>query len=330
MGRYLLVLLVWVAASGSTDISAHAKIVLSVPVACTIGERCLIQKYFDHEPTSARLDYRCGSLTTDGHDGIDFRLRTMADAAIGTPVLAAAAGIVLRVRDGEPDVDVRNRGPLNGREAGNAVVIGHGDGWETQYSHLRKGTVRVSPGQRVVGGDPVGMIGMSGNAEFPHLHFALRFQGQPVDPFTGPLKSGGCIKNGAAAGSLWNRNAARVLGYTPSALVAMNLTTSVPPASVSDRTMPDKVPGPSDPLVLWVDVIGAAPGDTQLLRIRGPDHRVVFESRKSVEGGGLSWFAYGGRRAPLNGWPPGRYSGEYELVRNNAVVIRGMSNVNIP
>lgn len=300
-----------------------------IPLECAVGSQCLIQKFFDHDPSAERLDYRCGKLTTDGHDGIDFRLRTMAEMNSGVAVLAAADGTVLRVRDGEPDLSVKVRTDLNGRDAGNGVVIDHGDGWETQYSHLRRDSLRVKPGDRVRRGDPIGLVGMSGNTEYPHLHFALRIEGQPVDPFTGPWKPGGCKKNDSFAGSLWTRNAARALGYQPSAVIAISLASSSPPASVADRPGPAAVPGRSDSLILWVDLLGTMQGDTQRFRILGPDNRVILERTAELGKGSLSWFAYAGRRAPAGGWPEGRYLGEYELVRSGAVVARGTSQTTI-
>jgi len=88
-------------------------------------------------------------------------------------MVAAAPGRVLRFRDDMIDVDVRDIGLnlVKGRDAGNAVVIDHGGGWETQYSHLRLGSIVVKPGDQVVAGDVLGMIGMSGRAEFPHTAF---------------------------------------------------------------------------------------------------------------------------------------------------------------
>ena len=172
MGRWAVAFLGLLALGVVPAVVSAVPIELGLPVGCTIGRECLVQKLFDHDPTPSRLDYRCGVLTTDGHDGIDFRLRTMADLAARISVVAAADGTVLRVRDGEPDVSVKVRKELNGRDAGNGVVIDHGGGWETQYSHLRMGSVRVKPGEKIRAGDQIGLIGMSGNAEFPHLHFA--------------------------------------------------------------------------------------------------------------------------------------------------------------
>lgn len=292
---------------------------LVLPVDCAMGETCFIQKYVDRDPGAARLDYHCGQLTTQGHDGTDFRLRDMADMRRGAAVLAAADGTVLRVRDGEPDIDVRRRTDLGGRDAGNGVVIDHGQGWESQSSHMRAGSVAVRPGQRVRAGDRIGLIGMSGQAEFPHLHFALRYQGQPVDPFTGPFKPGTCTTD-SSSGWLWTRSAARALGYRPGVVITGGLAPSIPPASVADRgNLPDMARNSAN-LIFWVDVIGARPGDVQTFTLTDPGGAVIHHRTASLSQGGLIWFAYSGKRAPPGGWVPGEYRGQYRLARSSAVI----------
>lgn len=92
------------------------------------------------------------------------------------PILAPADGTVVRVRDGHRDHH-RTSGwidPLQYRLAGNYVLIEHGDGEYSFLAHLRKGSVCVSPGERVERGQEVGRCGHSGNSSEPHLHFHLQ------------------------------------------------------------------------------------------------------------------------------------------------------------
>ena len=51
---------------------------------------------------------------------------------------------------------------ISGKECGNGVVLVHDDGYQTQYCHLKKGSVAVKKGARVSEGDLLGFIGMSG------------------------------------------------------------------------------------------------------------------------------------------------------------------------
>jgi D-3-phosphoglycerate dehydrogenase len=55
--------------------------------------------------------------------------------------------------------DTGLRGEIAGRECGNGVVIAHEDGWETQYCHMRRGSVAVQPGERVARGQTLGLVG---------------------------------------------------------------------------------------------------------------------------------------------------------------------------
>jgi len=94
------------------------------------------------------------------HTGVDLR------AAEGAPIRAAAEGVV------------RTAGPRGGY--GNAVEIDHGDGTSTLYAHAS--ALLVKPGQRVTQGEPVALVGQTGQATGPHLHFELRRHDHPVDP----------------------------------------------------------------------------------------------------------------------------------------------------
>lgn len=170
-------------AGAATDVP-----LLALPIACDAKAGCLIQNYFDHDAGPGFVDYTCGQLGYDGHTGTDFRLHNLAEMHAGVPVRAAAAGTVRAVRDDMEDVsirDLKDARVIAGREAGNSVAIEHGNGWETQYSHLRRGSVRVKPGQEVRAGQVIGEVGLSGKTEFPHLHLSVRLDGGNIDPCWG-------------------------------------------------------------------------------------------------------------------------------------------------
>ncbi len=63
---------------------------------------------------------------------------------------------------------------------GNTVVVYHGLGYSTLYSHLS--SISVSVGDQVSSGDKVGAVGSTGLSTGPHLHFELRIDGRAVDP----------------------------------------------------------------------------------------------------------------------------------------------------
>lgn len=294
-----------------------------VPIACQPGRTCWIQKYADVAAGPDRRDYRCGAIATDGHDGIDFRIASLADMRRGVAVLAAAAGMVLRVRDGEPDVATEN-GAGDGREAGNGVVIDHGGGWVTQYSHLRRGSVHVRPGQRVSAGMPIGLVGLSGSTEYPHLHFSVRHGGKKVDPFSGAVLPSNC--NARAAISLWSSAAKARLTYLPGQLVRLGITTA--PQSVPITA---DLPSPSrrEPLVVVADVISPQRGDIYSFELIGPRGEELLSRRATVEQPYLAWGPYAGVKAPPGGWASGYYTAKFSLSRSGKIVAQGESRISL-
>jgi hypothetical protein len=94
----------------------------------------------------------------------------------GDEVLSATAGRVVGVVDNLPDRDLnfgRLSAPFAADAGGNHVVVQVGPGRYAFYAHLIPNTVMVKVGQRVKVGDPLGLLGNSGNSNAPHLHFQL-------------------------------------------------------------------------------------------------------------------------------------------------------------
>ena len=151
------------------------------------------------------------------------------------------------------------------------------------------------------------------------LYATVRYRGKAVDPFVGTAALPPCNVDSRTAG-LWAPDAARSLAYDPAAIITGGLASAVPPKAVADRDPPPGLDGRQAPLILWVDAIGARAGDRQIFSIVGPDGRVVHDQQSVIADGGLSWFAYSGKRAPAAGWPSGRYVGRYRLQRADAVV----------
>lgn len=94
------------------------------------------------------------------HEGIDFA------ADIGTPVIAAAGGVVV-VAETHP-------------QYGNLVEIDHGNDFSTRYAHLSK--ITVKDGQFIKRGKNIGLSGNTGRSTGPHLHFEVRYKGVAQNP----------------------------------------------------------------------------------------------------------------------------------------------------
>lgn len=94
------------------------------------------------------------------HTGVDY------GAASGAPVFAAAEGVVVLADDLF--------------FSGNSVFIDHGGGLITMYFHLSR--FLVADGERVERGQRLGLVGATGRATGPHLHFGVRWHGARVDP----------------------------------------------------------------------------------------------------------------------------------------------------
>jgi len=93
------------------------------------------------------------------HPGIDLA------NSVGTPVVAADAGRVTFANWGSYGI---------------YIEIDHGNGFSTLYGHLSKAD--VNPGQLVTPGQHIGLMGMTGRATGPHLHFEVRYRGAAQNP----------------------------------------------------------------------------------------------------------------------------------------------------
>jgi murein DD-endopeptidase MepM/ murein hydrolase activator NlpD len=114
----------------------------------------------------------------------------------GRPIYAATAGTVVQAQDGIPERDpvhlvrdlfhmFKNARDFNSRQipdlrvlTGNSILVESSDGY-VLYAHAQNGSIRVSPGEKIVPGLHLANVGHSGNSTAPHLHFQLMDQLDP-------------------------------------------------------------------------------------------------------------------------------------------------------
>lgn len=99
--------------------------------------------------------------TLKSHQGVDY---TVAE---GSSIFATADGTVKEISDKNSTL-------------GKTIVIDHGNGYQTSYSHLL--SVLVRRGQKVQRGDIIALSGNSGLSLAPHLHYEVRYNGIRIDP----------------------------------------------------------------------------------------------------------------------------------------------------
>jgi len=290
---------------------------LAFPLACVLGRTCWIQHYVDRDPAPGARDYTCGTLTYAGHDGTDIRVADMAAERAGVNVLAAADGQVLRLRDEMADISVRRTGldAVKDRECGNGLVIDHGGGWQTQYCHMAKGSLVVKPGDRVKAGQPLGHIGLSGETEFPHLHFSVRYDGAIVDPFApSPAEPGRC----GSGESRWTETPP----YLPRAVINADFAPGpVDMAAIETGGIPR--PDTSAPyIVAYVRAIGLKTGDQPALTLYGPGDVVLAPSAPiTLTANSDQRFMLVGKRRRANEWSKGVYRAHYSVSAGGRVVL---------
>jgi Peptidase family M23 len=258
----------------------------------------------------------CGTLTGDGHKGTDIALRDLSAMAAGVEVRAAAAGVVEALRDGMADISVDEigRAAIAGNECGNGIRLAHRDGWTTWYCHLRRGSLMIQQGDRVVAGQPLALVGLSGDTSFPHLHFDVRQGERPIDPFVGAAPAAEC---GPGAQPLWASAVGAQLPYQMLLLTDAGFATAAPQKEDVRRGWHrlSRLAVTSPALVLWVEGYWVEQGDRVVFKLRGPDGGTVVDHVIEIDRDQQRWLGFAGTPRPGAGWSAGTYAGAITLER---------------
>lgn len=235
-------------------------VLLQSPIVGVPGENLWYGAYVDH----GGVDYNCGIKYYGGHRGVDILLRNFQVQDSGVTVVAAAAGRVIFIRDGLPD-----RSTVNGSGGfGNHVILEHGSSPTTTYGHLRAGSILVQQDQEVTAGQPLGLVGSSGNSNWPHLHFEV---GSSQDPFSGPCNT---------VATRWQNQ----LPYQDAfAVLDAGLTDR---QSVSFADLLERIPdlesfatASAPSLLFWIELSNIRAGATRFVLRRPDDSEALFVDR---------------------------------------------------
>ncbi len=310
---------------------------LALPLDCEAGTTCYVQNFVDVDPGPGNQDYLCGSATYDTHTGTDIRVLNMPEASKGIAVKAAAVGVVAKTREGVDDdlVDTEEEAKrVSPYGLGNVVIIDHGEGWQTIYGHMRKGSLKVRSGDKVEAGMPIGEVGLSGLTEFPHVHFEVRHNGKLVDPFTGGEASAACAVDAskAVAGALWAPDVASALASTESRILEVGFAgAALSPKDLEVGLSPDKAASPTSPgLVFFARVMNMREGDQLRFVLDGPGDWKQEHAMAPVERAKATYVGFAGKKLKLARWPAGRYAGKVELFRSGRVVATAEGEMTLP
>ncbi len=287
------------------------------PAGCTYGQNCWAVNYVDVDGKGGTWqDFKCGPKSYDMHKGTDFALSSISQMKSGVDVFAAADGRVLRFRDGESDrlkseeemQDIQD----GQKECGNGILIDHGNGLQTIYCHLKKGSVVVEAKQKVKAGQKIGQVGQSGMAEFPHLHFGVLWEGGVVDPYTGVLNTEGCNK---MKESLWHEGLPMI--YEPFVIFDGGFRNTSPDFEAIKRgeESPDQLPLNSAAFVFWTGFYNVEEGDNVLLEIRDPDGALFVDTKETLDKNRARQYYFTGRKIGRVQLKSGTYTGHAKITR---------------
>ncbi|QNJ93715.1 peptidoglycan DD-metalloendopeptidase family protein [Mycolicibacterium fluoranthenivorans] len=157
----------WLDANGCCEMTPHRMALNPLDGQLWAAERFAID-YVQLDPGYRLLNGPAGKLTSYPY--------------FGTDIHAVADGPVVAVLDGLPE-QVPGQTPTGlplDQYAGNHVVQDLGNGNYALYAHLRTGSVKVQPGQRLTSGQVLGSLGNTGNSDAPHLHFHVMDSPDPL------------------------------------------------------------------------------------------------------------------------------------------------------
>jgi murein DD-endopeptidase MepM/ murein hydrolase activator NlpD len=198
--------------------AAEAKTKLRLPFRGTWSsmnaERNMGNPHFNHPNQTYAVDWivrdaQLKSFKTDGKRNEDYY-------AYGQEALAPADGVAAIVVDGVPERSAAR--PAEGDPCnlpGNHVILDFGNGEYALLAHLIPGSIRVKVGEHVTAGQTLGLVGNSGHASEPHLHFQLMDGPHLTGARSLPARYDDVLLNGKLVKRAWPSTGNRVSAAEP-------------------------------------------------------------------------------------------------------------------
>ncbi len=318
--RFLVALLLFALALVGHSTVAHAeksRFQLEFPLDCTLGKDCWVINYVDRDPGKRARDFLCGRATYNAHRGTDLAILNERLMREGVAIRAVADGRVRSLREGVRDIDFNKNG---GKKAvskigcGNHVVIVHSNGWITRYCHMKKGSVSVKETDNVKAGDVIGMVGMSGLTEFPHLHLEVYKHRNIVDPFVGLTQDKKCQVGNAP---LWPASFLAKHNYQYTRMVDAGISNEKPDAERAWRGdyTAKTINAETKTIGFWANIYRPQRGNILNFRILNPKGKlymnVAYTVRQTTDK--KAYTAQLARPESMEAWPKGTYTGTVRL-----------------
>lgn len=287
-----------------------------LPIKCKLEKDCFIQNLPDIIEGEGVADSFCHRATYNGHKGVDIRLFSLEDIKRNVPVIAAANGIIKATRDGEIDKLIatqEDRQSVKNKECGNGILIAHPNGFESQYCHMKQGSIVVKKGQQIKQGDTLGFVGSSGFSQFPHIHLSIRKNGQWIDPISGNPPAATCAVSNLQ-NSLLNQDTHQYFQANTTRLIASGISgTPIVHGNLVKIGVPEKLKEVDQAIIGWAWFINLRKNDEIRFTLEGPQGLIAQNTTNPIENHKATYSAFAGKKLQPE---KGEYRLRTELLRD--------------
>lgn len=304
------------------------------PINCKLGENCFISKYVDHFfDKTVQKDFRCrSSVTSTNNKGTGIKV-SESFYRTGVPVYAVADGIVVKKRDSIPDKRIMSaeeaqKASITGY--GNVILIEHEDDYATLYAHLQLNSIPYKIGDQIKKGDQIGVIGLSGLTEYPHLNFEVYHRDQIMDPFTGTKQNNICdldIEN-----TLWDdRFMRQYSAYSDTKISDSGFTDIIPTKETYkeiSNTLQQLTPDTKQ-LIFWINAQAVEQGDEIVLSLFDTDGNLMIRKAKRFEESHANYLFSLGKKETDKHWKAGQYNAFVQLWRDGNIIVNNQHYIQL-